>query len=411
MKSTNLPMSWVCGLAALAGLAMEKAYAAEGVTASAKWTVAEQPDLGEQLAKAQPLAVEELAQGPRDVTSWTFMLAPNPDGKTWDALQWYFRSYGGPTWLYACDLGTGEVKKQRFPDRRQIHMCGSLIAPDGKLYITTPDWQKGMELYVYDAATNTLEERGVIAPGCAGERRDLALGPDGRIYGTGSYSEEKKAGAYVIDPRTGEVRDYGPVGPSHAPYGAWGYFIGVCDTHIYVSSGKIPWYLVAVEIKTGTQQVLLQTPVGGENLISVSPLEGGALAVMSVARAAEPQGVLALPRPSHREEGQQPTVEGGELAGAGAAAPDRKSTASRSAPMPRATPASGTAWPKTRPRHPRTRPPASRPKTSAGNGFSWRASRPIRSTSTGLWRCRTAGSSARRRLTSAASSTTRRRTR
>ena len=101
---------------------------APGMSAAAEWQAAHQPDLKEQLAKPAKIEPEALAAPARGVTSWTFQLVPNPDGKTYDALQWYFRAYSGPTWLYACDLATGEVRKQRFPDRRQIHMHGGMLA-------------------------------------------------------------------------------------------------------------------------------------------------------------------------------------------------------------------------------------------------------------------------------------------
>jgi len=254
----------------------------------ADWKVVDQPKLKQQLAAAPALMPESLAAPARGVTSWTFQLVPNPDGKTYDALQWYFKSYSGPTWLFACDLGTGEVRKQRFPDNRQIHMHGGLLAPDGKYYIATPDWSAGMNLFVYDPGTNLLEDRGIIVPNLVGEKRDLVLGPDGLIYGTGNYRSPNKAGVYSYDWRTGQlVRDYGPVGPDHAPHGAWGYSIGVDDQFVYVASGKIPWYLVAVEIKSGEQKVLAQTKAGGE--ISISALNGGARVTVKDDLDAAPQ--------------------------------------------------------------------------------------------------------------------------
>lgn len=246
-----------------------------GEASTAEWHVADQPDLETQLANAPTLDPERLAVPAQGVTSWTFQLVPNPDGKTYDALQWYFKTYSGPTWLYACDLATGEVKKQRFPDRRQIHMHGGLLAPDGKYYIVTPDWNAGMNLFVYDPTTNLLEDRGIFVPNLVGETRRLVLGPDGLIYGTGSYREPRKAGAYCYDWKTGKVvHDYGPIGPDHAPHGAWGYYIGVDGQYIYVASGKIPWYLVAVNIKTGEETLLAQTKAGGN--MSLSPMNGGA---------------------------------------------------------------------------------------------------------------------------------------
>jgi hypothetical protein len=245
--------------------------------AAAEWKTVDQPDLKEQLAKAPTLEPEKLSAPARGVTSWAFHLVPNPDGKTYDALQWYFKSYTESTWLYACDLGTGEVKKQRFPDRRQIHLAGEMLAPDGRYYLVTPDWNAGMNLFVYDPATNLLEDRGIIVPNLVGETRRLVLGPDGLIYGTGNYRNPNKAGAYSFDWKTGKVvRDYGALGPDHAPHGAWGYYLGVDDQFLYVASGKIPWFLVAVNIKTGEEKLLTQTKAGGE--LSISPVNGGARA-------------------------------------------------------------------------------------------------------------------------------------
>ena len=255
----------------MAGIAI---LVAGSVAATAEWQVADQPNLADELANAPMLEPEELAAPAQGVTSWVFQLIPNPDGETYDALQWYFKTYNGPTWLYACDLGTGEVKKQRFPDRRQIHLHGGMLAPDGKYYIVTPDRNAGMNLFVYDPAKNAFEDCGIIVPDLVGETRRLALGADGLIYGTGNYRNPNKAGAYSFDWKPGEVvRNFGPVGPDHAPHGAWGYYIGVDDQYIYIASGKIPWYLVAVNIETGEEKLLAETDPGGEML----PKDGNTL--------------------------------------------------------------------------------------------------------------------------------------
>ncbi len=225
--------------------------------AAAPWAAKEQPDVAALVAKAEPLKVEELGVPVTSVRRGE--LVPNPDGKTYDFLQWYFKGYGGPTTVFIGDLATGVVKKDGIPDRRQIHICGRVLGPDGKLYLATPDWQKGMEVYVYDPATNELSCKGVVAPGLAGERRPMCIGTDGMIYGSGSYDKERKAGAYQIDPKTGKVTDYGPIGPSHAPNGCWGYSIAADDRFIYVASGKVPWFLVAYDRQTGKDETLLTT--------------------------------------------------------------------------------------------------------------------------------------------------------
>lgn len=219
------------------------------------------PDLRQALARAPVLQTESLGEPARGVNVWERWLVPNLDGQSWDALQLYFKEYYGPTWLYAIDLGTSQVRKQRLPDHHQFYLSGRALGFDGKYYIATPyakTWN--MALFVYDPASNTVEERGEIVPGLGGEVRPLAVGPDGRIYGTGTRG--KQVGLYIYDPKLRKVvKDFGPVGPRH-PNGAWSrYVMGVDDTHAYIASGMIPaWYLVAVHLETGEQKVLLESP-------------------------------------------------------------------------------------------------------------------------------------------------------
>jgi hypothetical protein len=230
-------------------------------SATEPWRVVEQPELKQALEQAPLLQTESLGEPARGVNTWEHWAVPNPDGQSWDELQIYFKEYYGPTWLYAMDLGTGEVKKQRLADGHQFYLSGRALGFDGKYYIATPSRRTwSMALFVYDPATNTLEERGEIVPELGGEVRPLALGPDGRIYGTGTRGNQ--VGLYIYDPKIGQVvKDFGAVGPSH-PNGAWSrYVMGVDDTHAYIASGMIPaWYLVAVNLETGAEKVLLESP-------------------------------------------------------------------------------------------------------------------------------------------------------
>ena len=228
---------------------------------AAAWRFAEQPELKQALEDAPVLQTESLGEPARGVNVWERWLVPNPDGKSWDLLQIYFKEYYGPTWLFAVDLGSGDVKKQRLPDGHQFYLSGRALGFDGKFYIATPSRRTwNMHLFVYDPATNTLEERGEIVQGLGGEVRPLAVGPDGRIYGTGTRGNQ--VGLYIYDSTLGKVvKDFGAIGPKH-PNGAWSrYVMGVDDTHAYIASGMIPsWYLMAVNLKTGEEKVLLESP-------------------------------------------------------------------------------------------------------------------------------------------------------
>jgi outer membrane protein assembly factor BamB len=243
------------------------------------WRAVDQPELEQALKDAPLLQTESLGEPARGVNVWERWMVPNPDGKTWDVLQLYFKEYRGPTWLYAFDLGTGEVKRHRLPDDYQFYLSGRALGMDGKYYIATPYYRTwSMHLFVYDPATNTVEARGEIVPGLGGEVRPLALGPDGRIYGTGTRGN--RVGLYIYDPKLRKVvKDFGPVGPSH-PNGAWSrYTMGVDDTHAYIASGMIPaWYLVAVNLETGEEKVLLESPT--ERVMDIVESFPGAWAIV-----------------------------------------------------------------------------------------------------------------------------------
>jgi len=226
-----------------------------------EWRIAEQPNLRQELENAPTLKTESLGEPARGVNVWERWFVPNHDGKSWDLLQIYFKEYYGPTWLCAVDFGSGEVKLQRLADHHQFYLSGRALGFDGKYYIATPSRRTGsMDLFVYDPANNSVEERGEIVRGLGGEVRPLAVGPDGRIYGTGTRGNQ--VGLYIYDPIAQQVvKDFGAVGPKH-PNGAWsGYVMAVDDTHAYIASGMIPaWSLVAINLETGEEKILLESP-------------------------------------------------------------------------------------------------------------------------------------------------------
>lgn len=243
------------------------------------WRAIDQPNLKQALEQAPLLHTETLGEPSRGVNVWERWLVPNRDGQSWDVLQIYFKEYYGPTWLYAFDLGTGQVHRQRLPDGHQFYLSGRALGFDGKYYIATPSRQTwSMNLFVYDPDTNRVEERGEIVAGLGGEVRPLVTGPDGRIYGTGTRGN--RVGLYIYDPQRKQVvKDFGPVGPSH-PNGAWSrYVMGVDDTHAYIASGMIPaWYLVAVNLATGEEKVLLESPT--EHVMDIVESFPGAWAIV-----------------------------------------------------------------------------------------------------------------------------------
>jgi len=241
-----------------------------------EWRAKEQPDLKLKIVEAEPLYEVGVGIPITTVQLGPQWWAPNPDGKTHDVIQWYYPSYLGPNIGAVMDLGSGVVKQIRMPPRQQCR-GGTILGPDGKIYHASVKLGVGMNLHIYDPTTNEFTDHGVIVPDLGGEKNDLTIGTDGKIYGTGSYGALGRAGAYQIDPVTGKVTNYGPIGPSHKPEGVWGYSLAADDRYVYVASGKIPWYLVAYDRQTGKDEVILETARAGEDL-QIRQLRHGAIA-------------------------------------------------------------------------------------------------------------------------------------
>lgn len=274
----------------------------------ATWTAVEQPDLIQALKDAKPLKVDSLGTGVYGVDDPADAgrnVVPNPDGKSYDVLLWYRKAYMQNTTLYVVDLGTGKVTQQMFPEQEgksrveQAFGWWGVLGMDGKFYGANPDWSQfdkggSMIIYQYDPAENKVSIYKKFK-GYGGERSPLVVAPDGWIYGAGTWCGEKdthrRAAAYAFNPATGETRDFGPIGPvingtAYAP------FIGACDTHVYVTCGKIPWYLVAIDLKSGEHKVILEAPEGGDLMaINSTPTRyfGGAVAWIEKSIAAPKQ--------------------------------------------------------------------------------------------------------------------------
>ena len=249
--------------------AMAWAAALWAAAAGAEWHAAPQPGLAGQVAAAKELKADDL--GPVVQTSRRGLLlsAPNPDGRSWDLLQVYFRDYGGPNTIVIMDLGSGRVKQvavPREPVRYQFHLCPAVVAPNGKLYISVLALRGGLKqrICVYDPAANELRIDCLDMPdGLLGETHPMQLGTNGRLYCAGQHPS-KAAAACEIDPATDKVTFYGPIGPSHEPSSCWGYSVAADDRWVYVASGKVPWYLVAYDRELGESKVLAETErVGG----------------------------------------------------------------------------------------------------------------------------------------------------
>lgn len=208
------------------------------------------------------------------------MMVPNKDKQSWDILQVYFKNYGSNTEVVIIDTGSNEIKSVSIDGYAQWHLASSVVAPNGKLYINTLGSNHlNQVINIYDPETNTLTLDAINLPeAMSGETHPMVLGTDNKIYIGGSSRPNGvsygKAQIVQIDPLTNTAIDFGEMGPSHSPGGVWGYFVCSDDTFSYVSSGKVPWYIVAYNRNTKEQSIAYQ----GSDIATLYQTEAGCLA-------------------------------------------------------------------------------------------------------------------------------------
>lgn len=88
--------------------------------------------------------------------------------------------------------------------------------------------------------------------------RGLAIGPSGSVF----VSDYPTGSAAKYDPKTGQITNFGPQGGPFDVTHVYGYSVGSDGQFVYTAAGKMPWRVVALDTKTGKQQVLMEFDPG-----------------------------------------------------------------------------------------------------------------------------------------------------
>lgn len=253
----RIMLAWCLLMFSIPSLQRLNAQSRSAVTA---WIPSPQ-DVEAAIRNTPKRSVENLLQPVRTITydgDDNLIWAPNPDGRTWDVIPIYFEGYGGRNTLSIVDLGSGEVKVENRPPGLNWHLPAYVVAPNGKVYIASRKRQR-VAIHVYDPAQNELKREAIPTPEhMQGEMHPIVRSQDGMIFVGGGHAS-KAATCIMIDPRDDSITDFGSLGPSHAPTRCFNYYMGVDDTHVYIASGKVPWYLLAVDRKTKKSTTLAKT--------------------------------------------------------------------------------------------------------------------------------------------------------
>ena len=186
--------------------------------AALAWEPVDQPDLAQQLKDAPVLDPEALDAPARGVTSWTFQLVPNPDGKTYDALQWYFRAYIG-RFLFDPKTGKGTPLGNGGPSIYALAALGNKLYwsgyPSGPVDEFDPDrpWtllKGGAPGKAPPEITTAESNPRRMVKDLHGETRvkkmfSAAIGADKRLYLGGGGIRDYAGGSFAwFDPESGE---------------------------------------------------------------------------------------------------------------------------------------------------------------------------------------------------------------
>jgi hypothetical protein len=83
--------------------------------------------------------------------------------------------------LFAVDTADGQVVRSEIPRGRNTHLQGHAVALNGKYYTTLQVVGGGLELWVYDPATDRFEQQEFFGKelGLAGQTNSFTAVPDG----------------------------------------------------------------------------------------------------------------------------------------------------------------------------------------------------------------------------------------
>lgn len=248
--------------------------------AAAEWKPVEQPQLATALESAPELKFEELADGPDSCWQGPTWWVPNPDGKTWDVLMIYSRTYPGPHELFILDTGTKELKRANITQPGSNFHITPYFLTNGKMLIKPGIGSKDVCLFTYDPASNDWQFAGLpLGKNVVSGDGRMTPNEDGTVYGGFGAAGDHKLGFFTIDPVTLKGDFLGTVDTGSAKL-FWEYLGVVMDGDwIYARIGNTPWRIYGMNIKTRQGKVIAETEriVGNRDSITfqTNPLYPG----------------------------------------------------------------------------------------------------------------------------------------
>lgn len=213
------------------------------------------------------LEVELLGEPVRGRSFYECVVGPSSAGDGWSAYCLYKDHIvrRAPWTIYEIDLQTEEVT----PYHGQLCDTWFLFAmPDGCIYTFPEDTDDPSGAKGYVARVNPKKKKlEIFGPGSPDSWNYCwCWGPDDFMYIGGWRLHH----AMRFDPKTGKFADYGAQGPECR---GGIYHIAYDGEYLYTTMGREPFYLLAMDLETREQEILLQLPYP-ERLVLESRQDG-----------------------------------------------------------------------------------------------------------------------------------------
>jgi len=240
-------------------------------------------DLLSGLESAPSLIVEDLLSPVSTNDTAEQAIVPNTNGIDWNILKPYRKKYWENESLVMIDSASGDINTLHIPESNTYNwkflhstIANNKLVISGQAKIPDPDGANQFatkwttRIHVYDPATNSTSLNAIKLPAeMVPSSHFIEKGMNGKLYGTGLYDAntnllacyEIDMDAYEADPVNYVAKDFGPVGVAQEILGAQALGIFADETHVYLTEGTKPYYLIAINIATGVQTTLLETTV------------------------------------------------------------------------------------------------------------------------------------------------------
>jgi hypothetical protein len=224
------------------------------------WEAVQQPNLAAELKTGPAIKLEKVEGITPSDTCWKGpeWWLKNPDGETYDYVQFYYPQYMGPHELFVFDFKTGKLKRQFINNTKAMFHLQSLYPIDDKVFVKPTH---NHQIWYYDTRENTFVDTGKRIDEL-GNGQWVAT-PDRQIWAFGNQVADavNRMAVYRIDPKTLEYERFARGSHSKKENMYQGRYADITydGDWLYVEMGNWPWVLMGINYKTRESRLIAET--------------------------------------------------------------------------------------------------------------------------------------------------------